>query len=264
MGNNLVGMYLTITNLHSNYSALEYTYTILDSDATSNLQLQHYLGEYGDFTCAALAKDSTEGINSILKFSPDVVFINLNENAQEYFQMVMELHQYVSNLPVIIGISKSKNYAYDAIKNGFFDYWLMPYNEFDIRKSLLRLKKQVPAKAEPDTLCLKSYSDFQYINTNDILYLQADNNATEFVMKDGTINNAFKTLKSFENQLPKNFVRIHQSYIVNTDYISRISYGKSICTLKHNKMQLPFSKSYRSNIDGLKTILSKNTISSLN
>src|SRR5680860_249844 len=94
-------MYLTYINLHSNYSALEYTYTILDSDATSNLQLQHYLGEYGDFTCAALAKDSTEGINSILKFSPDVVFINLNENAQEYFQMVMELHQYVSNLPVI-------------------------------------------------------------------------------------------------------------------------------------------------------------------
>jgi DNA-binding LytR/AlgR family response regulator len=243
---------------------LEYTYTILDSDATSNLQLQHYLGEYGDFTCAALAKDSMEGINSILKFSPDVVFINLNENAQEYFHMVMELHQYVNNLPVIIGISKSKNYAYDAIKNGFFDYWLMPYNEFDIRKSLLRLKKQVPAKAEPDTLCLKSYRDFQYINTNDILYLQADNNATEFMMKDGTINNAFKTLKSFENQLPKNFVRIHQSYIVNTDYISRISYGKSICTLKQNKMQLPFSKSYRANIDGLKKILSKNTISSLN
>ncbi len=264
MGNNLVAMYLTLINLHSNHSALEYTYTILDSDATSNLQLQHYLGEYGDFNCADLAKDSTEGINSILKFSPDVVFINLNENAQDYFHMVMELHQYVSNLPVIIGISKTKNHAYDAIKNGFFDYWLMPYNEFDIRKSLLRLKKQVPAKAEPNTLCLKSYSDFQYINTNDILYLQADNNATEFVMKDGTINNAFKTLKTFENQLPKNFVRIHQSYIVNTDYISRISYGKSVCTLKHNKMQLPFSKSYRSNIDGLKQILSKNTISSLN
>jgi len=211
-----------------------------------------------------MAKDSSEGINSILKYSPDIVFVNLNENANEYFQMVMELHQYVSNLPIIIGISKGKHHAYDAIKNGFFDYWLMPYNEFDIRKSLLRLKKQMPAKAEPQTLCLKSYRDFQYINTDDILYLQADNNATEFIMKDGTINNAFKTLKTFENQLPKNFVRIHQSYIVNTNCISRISYGKSICTLKQNKLQLPFSKSYRDNIDGLKQLLSKNTISSLN
>lgn len=264
MGNNLVPMYLTIITLPSNNSTLDYTYTILDSDAISNLQLQHFLEEYGDFTCSALAKNSTEGINSILKHAPDVVFINLNENSHEYFQMVIELHQYVNSLPVIIGISKSKSYAYDAIKNGFFDYWLMPYNEFDIRKSLLRLKKQVPARAEPNTLCLKSYRDFQYLNTEDILYLQADNNATEFVMKDGTINNAFKTLKTFENQLPKNFVRIHQSYIVNTDFISRISYGKSICTLKHNKMQLPFSKTYRTNIDGLKSILSKNAISSLN
>ena len=243
---------------------MEYSYTIIDSDATSNLQLQHYLGEYGDFSCSAMAKDSSEGINSILKYSPDIVFVNLNENANEYFQMVMELHQYVSNIPLIIGISKGKHHAYDAIKNGFFDYWLMPYNEFDIRKSLLRLKKQVPAKVEAQTLCLKSYRDFQYINTDDILYLQADNNATEFIMKDGTINNAFKTLKTFENQLPKNFVRIHQSYIVNTDCISRISYGKSICTLKQNKLQLPFSKSYRDNIDGLKQLLSKNTISSLN
>ena len=243
---------------------MEYTYTIIDSDATSNLQLQHYLEDYGDFNCAALAKDSSEGINNILKFSPSVVFINLNEKAQEYFQMVMELHQYISELPVIIGVSKCKEYAYDAIKNGFFDYWLLPYNEFDIRKSLLRLKKQMPAPKESETLILKSYQDFQYLNTNDILYLQADNNTTEFVMKDGSVNNAYKTLKTFEGQLPKNFVRIHQSFIVNTNYISRISYGKSICTLNLRKLQLPFSKSYRSNIDELKKVLSKKSISSSN
>lgn len=248
---------------------MKFNYSIIDSDATSNLQLQHFLEEYGDFSCASLAKNSNEGLNSILKYSPQVVFVNLNENAPEYFQMVMELHQYIKELPIIIGISKAKVHAYDAIKNGFFDYWLMPYNEFDIRKSLLRLKRNIPTpteplETEPKTLCLKSYRDFKYLNTNDILYLQADNNSTEFVMKDGTVNNAFKTLKTFEGQLPKNFIRIHQSYIVNTNYISGISYGKSICTLKLRKLQLPFSKSYRTNVDGLKNILSKNTISALN
>ncbi len=247
---------------------MEFNYSIIDSDATSNLQLQHFLEDYGDFSCLSLAKNSTEGLNTILKYSPDLVFVNLNENAPEYFQMVMELHQYVKKLPIIIGISKAKNYAYEAIKNGFFDYWLMPYNEFDIRKSILRLKKQmpepVPVLTEPTTICLKSYRDFQYLNTSEILYLQADNNATEFVMKDGTITNAYKTLKTYEGQLPKNFVRIHQSYIVNTDYISGISYGKSLCTLNLRKLQLPFSKSYRSNVDGLKNVLSKNTISSFN
>ncbi len=239
---------------------MEYTYTIIDSDATSNLQLQHYLEDYGEFTCAALARNSNEGLNSILKHSPDIVFVHLNDEANDYFQMTMELHQYINNIPVLVGISKTKDFAYQAIKNNFFDYWLLPYNEFDIRKSLLRLKKQIPKKEESHTLCLKSYRDYQYINTNDILYLQADNNATEFMMKDGSMVNAFKTLKTFEDKLPKNFVRIHQSYIVNTDYISRINYGKAICSLKLVKQQLPFSKSYIENIDGLKKRLSKSAI----
>ncbi|MBD0849174.1 LytR/AlgR family response regulator transcription factor [Maribacter arenosus] len=247
---------------------MDFNYSIIDSDATSNLQLQHFLEEYGDFSCVALAKNSNDGLNSILKFTPDVVFVNLNENASEYFQMVMELHQYIKNLPIFIGIAKTKEYAYQAIKNGFFDYWLKPYNEFDIRKSLLRLKKYMPEPAQvnlrPETICLKSYRDFQYLNTRDILYLKADNNTTEFVMKDGSIVHAYKTLKTFEDQLPQGFIRIHQSYIVNTNYISGISYGKSVCTLNLRNLQLPFSKSYKTNVDDVKDHLSKNTIPAVN
>jgi DNA-binding LytR/AlgR family response regulator len=243
---------------------MEYNYLIIDSDATSNLQLQHMLEEYGEFYCSDIARDTKDGVNSILKFSPDLVFINLNNNAHKYFQMVAELYQYIQDIPVMIGISKSKEYAYEAIKNNFFDYWLLPFDEFDIRKTLLKLKKGMPANSTSPTLCLKSYKDFQYLETDNILYLRADNNATDFVMNDGTKVSAFKTLKTFEDKLPKNFVRIHQSYILNINYISRINYGKSVCALKSSREQLPFSKTYRENVDGLKKILSKNTISTLN
>lgn len=243
---------------------MQFSYTIINSDVSSNLQLQLFLEEYGDFVCASISKDCKEGLNAILKYSPDLVFINLNESAESCFRMTSELHQYDNKMPIIIGISNNKDHAYEAIKNNFFDYWLLPYDEFDIRKSLLRLKKIMPSEATAPTLCLKSYRDFQYLDTDDILYLQADNNATEFIMKDGTVNNAFKTLKTFEQQLPANFVRIHQSYIVNINYISGISYGRGLCTLKLRKLQLPFSKSYRHNIDELKELLTKNTISTLN
>ncbi len=244
---------------------MEYSYTIIDSDAASKLQLQSFLEEYGSFACTGFSKTADEGLNHILKYSPDIVFVHLNNQAPCLFQMVTELHQYVSNLPIFIGIAKTKDHAYAAIKNNFFDYWLQPYNEFDIRKSILRLKKSIPEKAEVQhTLCLKSYNDFHFLDTNDILYLQADNNTTEFYMADGTVNNAYKTLKTFENKLPKNFVRIHQSYIVNTDYISRINFGKNNCALKSVKRPLPFSKSYRENMDKLKQILSKSSVSNLN
>tara|TARA_R110002050_G_scaffold46267_3_gene108872 strand:+ start:2693 stop:3424 length:732 start_codon:yes stop_codon:yes gene_type:complete len=243
---------------------LNYTYTIIDSDAVSNLQLHAFLDEYGDFECINTTNNPSDGLNDILKYSPDIVFINLNNDYASVFLMITEIHQYMNQLPILIGIATTKNYAYDAIKNGFFDYWLQPFNEFDIRKSLMKLQKRMPKENAPATLCLKSYNDFQYLDTNDILYLKADNNTTEFFMKDGTIINAYKTLKTFENTLPKNFMRIHQSYIVNTNYVSRINFGKSICAIKKVNENIPFSKSYRENMDNLKSILNKNTLSALN
>ncbi len=243
---------------------MDYTYTIIDSDATSNLQLQHFLEDYGDFACLSKDRNSDDGLNSILKYLPEIVFINLNDRSGDYFNMITELYQYMRDIPVLIGISRSKNHAYDALKHNFFDYWLMPYNEHEIRKTLLRLKKKMPRETVSQTICLKSYKDFQYLKTDEILYLKADNNATDFIMKDGRTISAYKTLKTFEDSLPENFVRIHQSYILNVNYVSRINYGKSICALKSGNTQLPFSKSYKLNIDSLKKILSKNTITTLN
>ncbi len=243
---------------------MQFTYTIINSDPKSVVQMNYLLEEYGEFKCVAQAQDSQEGLNTILKFAPDIAFINLENDAEILFRMVSELHSYDTKIPLVIGISKQKEYAYECIKNNFFDYWLLPYDEFDIRKSLLRFKKIMPKDEKADKICLKSYRDFQYLETNDILYLQADNNSTEFVMKDGTVKNAFKTLKSFTRQMPSNFVRIHQSYMVNINYISGISYGKGLCMLKTRNLQLPFSKSYKENVDFLKNLLSKKTISALN
>ncbi len=242
---------------------MDFTFSIIDSDAESSLQLQLHMKDYADFNCAVTSKDAQEGLNHILKFMPDVVFVHLNDTAPDNFKMVADLHQYMKRLPLLIGFSTSKEHAYDAIKCGFFDYWLLPHNEFDIRMTILRLRKLIPENNSPTTICLKSYRDYHYISTNEILYLKADSNATDFFMKDGSTISTYKTLKSFEDQLPKNFVRIHQSYILNGDYVSRINYGKSTCTLKMTKSQLPFSKTYRTKVDTLKQMLSKSSVQTL-
>jgi len=84
-------------------------------------------------------------------------------------------------------------------------------------------------------------------------------------MKDGSIISAFKTLKSFEEKLPKNFIRVHQSYIINSVYVTRINYGKSICSLRCGEEQeLPFSKTYKDKVDSLKNMLSKTSAKALN
>jgi len=241
-----------------------YTYCIIDSNATTSLQLQSHFQEYSDFYCLGISRNSEEGLNIILKLLPDIVIVNLGESFEIQLHMLVELHRYLKKIPFFIAVSNTKAYAYEALKNGFFDYWLLPHDEFEIRKTVLKFRTQVPKEAVPSILCLKTYRDYHYIDTSEILYLKADNNSTDFFMRSGNVISTFKTLKSFETVMPKNFVRIHQSYILNTQYVSRINYGKSTCALRNVETQLPFSKNYIRRIDELKYILSKNSIAATN
>lgn len=98
-------------------------------------------------------------------------------------------------------------------------------------------------------LCIKSYGDYRFIEFDDIAYLKADNNSTDIMLVGGDSITAFKTLKYFESSMPSNFVRIHNSHIINANYVSRIHLGNSDCYLLKGKVKLPFSKSYKDKIN---------------
>ncbi len=109
--------------------------------------------------------------------------------------------------------------------------------------------------SKPLIICVKSYGDYRYINATDICYLQADNNSTDIHLSSGEMITAFKTLKHFEGVMKYPFVRIHNSYIVNIDFVSRIHTGNAVCHIKDTTTKLPFSKSYKENIDAIITTI---------
>lgn len=102
---------------------------------------------------------------------------------------------------------------------------------------------------QPLIICIKSYGDYRYIDANDICYFQADNNSTDIHLNNGEMVTAFKTLKHFEGILTFPFIRIHNSYILNRNYISRIHTGNAVCYIKNSTTKIPFSKSYKANVD---------------
>ncbi len=112
-------------------------------------------------------------------------------------------------------------------------------------------------KDKPLTICVKSYGDYRFISADDICYLQADNNSTDIHLNNGEMITAFKTLKHFENVLKSPFVRIHNSYIVNIDYVSRIHTGNAVCYIRNTTTKLPFSKSYKENVDAILNSITK-------
>lgn len=117
------------------------------------------------------------------------------------------------------------------------------------KKALSATAIETPIKKKNIILCVKSYGDHRYIDSKDICYLQADNNSTDIHLNNGEVITAFKTLKHFEAVLSIPFIRIHNSYIINRNYIARIHTGNSVCYIKNTTVKLPFSKSYKKNID---------------
>lgn len=107
-------------------------------------------------------------------------------------------------------------------------------------------------------LCIKSYGDYRFIEFDEIVYLKADNNSTDIMLSSGDSITAFKTLKYFEGSLPNDFVRIHNSHIVNIKFVSRIHLGNTDCYLNKGKIKLPFSKSYKDNITAVIELYASN------
>ncbi len=238
-------------------------YLIIEKEKYTINRINEVLEGFLDFNFIGNTDNYEDSMNIILKDAPCLVFLNIDNIVEDPFHFINELNQFQSCLPEFIAISSSKENAYSAIKNSFFDFFLIPLSELDIRKAILKFQKKRIAK-KINTICLKSYKDYQYLNTNEILFLKADNNTTDFHMIDQTTVSAFKTLKTYENLLPANFLRIHKSYIVNSKYVSRINYGKLICSLKKHNKNIPFTKTYINNIKYMNENLNQSSFLSLN
>lgn len=238
-------------------------YFIIEKDAPSIERIQKIFDNYSGFNFIGSSSTYDGGMNSILKYMPNLVFIDLDYTIKNPFNFVQEINNYTNKFPSIIALSSTKDLAYQVIKGDFLDYLLKPLTELDLRKSMLKAQKLV-SNQSVSTVCLRSYKDYQYLNTEEILFLKADNNATDFHMKDGKIISAYKTLKTFEDLLPNNFLRIHKSYIINSDYVSRINYGKHVCTINRSSFNIPFTKTYINNVESINNTLSQSSLISLN
>ena len=231
---------------------MRFSFLIIDDNATTVKETLELFENFPNYFCAGIVKDNQTAINQIIKVKPQLVLkrILIKSNDENLsFTAVTELFQYVDTMPYFIGLASSPDYALEAIQSGFSDYIVEPLHLHQLGKSLFKFEKRNPPTAIA-TICIKSYSDYQFVALQDIIYLKADNNTTDIQMHNGKIVNAYKTLKHFENTLPFYFLRIHKSYIVNINHVSRIHFSKSKCYLNYNEV-LPFSLSYKDNIDAI-------------
>ncbi len=245
---------------------MEYPYVIIDQDPKSVSTIQLVFENYSNFACVGIASTEEHGLDLILERMPALVFLNIemagSQAQKTLFHLIDVLRNYMTKLPEFVVMASTPDYAVEAIRNGVLDYILRPSDFRLLRRTILRFQKESSFRQD-NTLCFKSYGDYRFINADEVLYLKADSNTTDFVMANGSTVGAYKSLKYFQESLPKHFVRIHNSYIVNTNYISRIHFGKSRCDVQNSNSSIPFSKSYRENVEFIKNLLSNKSFISV-
>lgn len=264
---------------------MSHSYIIINDNPENVLSIQGMADGFQSLQFAASANNYDDGLNAILEYQPKLVFLEIDpqdKSSKLSLSLINELYRYLNTIPKIVVTAKNGNLALEAIKHEVFDYLVSPFELTDFRKTILKFEKAAVAATEPAeiqkpkaepifidndqpaktgaeqplTICIKSYGDYRFIDAKDILYFQADNNSTDIHLNNGEMITAFKTLKHFENVLPSQFYRIHNSYIVNINYVSRIHTGNTVCYIKNTTTKLPFSKSYKGNIDQIIAIIS--------
>ncbi len=242
---------------------MKYPYVIIDNDEKIADTIQIALEGHTDYICTGIAKDEQTALDLILERKPRLVFLEPEVSGvhteKTQYALMTELAKYMSQLPEFIVVTKTSDYAIEGIRNRILDYVLKPFNKNQIIRTLMRFEKDFDQVGD-NTLCFKSYGDYRFVDVDEVLYLKADNNTTDFIMSTGNTVEAFKTLKHFQNLLPDHFVRIHNSYIINTHYVSRIHFGKAKCAIKNTNDMIPFSKSYKNNVEEIKDTLSKKSL----
>lgn len=139
----------------------------------------------------------------------------------------------------IVYISSKESYAMQLFKVQPLDFLIKPVPVEHIREVLIRSVKQ---KSSTDT-----YFEYQKGNSvfrvlvRDIAYFMSMDKKIIIVKKDGE-EEFYGKLKSIAENLPADFLMIHQSYIINQTYVSEYSYE----TVKMvNGENLNISKPYR-------------------
>ncbi len=163
---------------------------------------------------------------------PDLVFLDIMLGDGTGFDLLQILPEKKFKL---IFVTASDEYAIRAFKYAAVDYLLKPINSDELKIAVERAVEQISHSDEsinllnetiskpdelPKRISLHTLEKIIVVEIKDIIHCQAEANNTIFYLKDRPKVFVTKTLKNFDKILkPHGFLRVHQSHLVNTNYI---------------------------------------------
>jgi two-component system LytT family response regulator len=227
---------------------------IIDDLSIARDTLKQDLTDYcPDIEIIGEADGVVSGAKLIKEVNPEIVFLDIQMNDGSGFDLLEILPSI--NFKLIFTTS-SDEYAIKAFKFSAVDYLLKPIDPEELQEAVKKsassddiiyetLKKNMGEG--PKRLALNSQDKIQVVKISDIVRCESSGSYTLFFIEGGDQILVTKTLKEFDNMLcDQGFVRVHQSHLVNLDYIKEfVKVDGGFLVLK-NKHEIPVSSRKRS------------------
>ena len=193
-----------------------------------------------------IAEDTDYALMKIIEGNPDIVFLEYPVKGKTGTGIIRIIQ---SKLPqtTIAFVSRSKDYAVEAIHFEVYDYLLSPVIKAEvtrlIEKALIRKKtnsltriNEIIEKKQSDTILrFNTIKGFIITNPDEILFCKADGSFTELHFTNKSMELTFLYLSQIDEILnPYNFMRISRSIIVNKNYIRKVNLKTNTLTLSSN------------------------------
>lgn len=230
---------------------------LIDDEPLARQLLSSFISNFSEFTVVAECGDGFEGFKAIQEHEPDLVFLDVQMPKINGFEML----ELLEKIPAVIFTTAFDEYALKAFEANAVDYLLKPITRTRFEAALKKSLQHISTEQSPNSLDRlaenKVYSGYQHrivvkdngliriIPSEEIHYVEANDDYVKIITPNGHYLKK-STLKRIEDRLdPKQFVRIHRSYLLPVKQLVRIEpYEKdSHVALLKTGDKIPVSKS---------------------
>jgi two-component system, LytTR family, response regulator len=228
---------------------------VVDDEELARKVLRELLSAHEEIEIVAECKNGLEAVKAVSEHKPDLLFLDVQMPKLTGFD-VLEL---IGNQVFTIFVTAYDEYAMKAFEVHAVDYLLKPVGKDRLAAALKRVKgrslEKLPPPAElaaasrpagqfAERLVVKDGTRVTLIPVAKLEYVEAQDDYVALA-SEGRKHLKQQTIASLEASLdPKHFVRIHRSYLVNLERVTRIEpYGKdSRVAVLSSGVRLPVSR----------------------
>lgn len=234
---------------------------IVEDEETSREILKNYLKKYcPNVNVIGEAANLNEALELIRQQDNlDLVFLDVEMPYGNAFDLLEKVGDRTFET---VFVTAYNHYAIEAL-NAHASYYLMkPISidelikavdyvvEIKVKEDALQNQVLVPKTNSVDgKITIPQQDGFEVLNTQDIMYCKADDNYTEIYLNNNKKKLVSKTLKYFEEALSdSNFARVHKSFLVNVNEVTKYKKGKGGSVVLSNGKEIMVSASKKSDL----------------